>query len=52
MLGAMTFAGNAGAPVRTVEYLSSGVIFCLQPVLHNHGVDLTVMQQVSNFMGA
>lgn len=50
VLGAVTFAGNAGAPVRSVEYRSSGVIFDLQPVLHDDGVDLTVMQQVSNFV--
>lgn len=50
VLGAVTFAGNAGAPVQSVEYRSSGVIFDLQPVLHDDGVDLTVMQQVSNFV--
>lgn len=50
VLGAVTFAGTGSAPVRSVEYRSSGVIFDLQPVLHDAGVDLTVMQQVSNFV--
>lgn len=50
VLGAVTYAGNAGAPVRSVEYRSSGVIFDLLPTLHNDAVDLMVLQQVSNFV--
>lgn len=50
VLGAMTYAGNTGTPVRSVEYRSSGVIFDLQPVLHEDGIELAVMQQVSNFV--
>jgi len=50
VLGAVTYPGNGGAPVQSVEYRSSGVIFDIQPVIHDGGVDLTVMQQVSNFV--
>ncbi|MDQ1921574.1 type II secretion system protein GspD [Massilia pseudoviolaceinigra] len=50
VLGAVTFSGTGGAPVQSVEYRSSGVIFDIQPVIHDGGVDLTVMQQVSNFV--
>ena len=50
VLGAVTFAGNGGAPVRSIEYRSSGVIFDLQPTVHQDQVDLTVAQQVSNFV--
>ncbi|MGE5648886.1 MAG: type II secretion system protein GspD [Bacillota bacterium] len=50
VLGAVTYTGAAGAPVQSVEYRSSGVIFDLMPVLHDEAVDLTVMQQVSNFV--
>jgi type II secretory pathway component GspD/PulD (secretin) len=49
VLGAVTYTGATGAPVQSVEYRSSGVIFDLYPVLHADTVDLTVMQQVSNF---
>ena len=50
VLGAVTYAGNGNAPVRSVEYRSSGVIFDLQPVIHDNQVELSVMQQVSNFV--
>lgn len=50
VLGAITYAGNTGAPIRSVEYRSSGVIFDLTPTVHDEGVDLTVMQQVSTFV--
>lgn len=49
VLGAVTYNGNSAVPVQSVEYRSSGVIFELLPVLHADAVDLTVMQQVSNF---
>lgn len=49
VLGAVTYAGASSSPVQSVEYRSSGVIFELMPVVHADVVDLTVMQQVSNF---
>ena len=50
VLGAVTYTGAAGAPIQSVEYRSSGVIFDLLPTLHAEGVDLILMQQVSNFV--
>jgi type II secretory pathway component GspD/PulD (secretin) len=50
VLGALTFVGNGQAPVQSVEYRSSGVIFDLQPLVREAVVDLTVMQQVSSFV--
>jgi len=50
VLGAVTYAGNGSAPVQSVEYRSSGMIFDLQPVIHGDQVELNVMQQVSNFV--
>lgn len=50
VLGAVTYSGNNNVPIRSVEYRSSGVIFDLQPILHDGGIELTVMQQVSNFV--
>lgn len=50
VLGAVSYAGNTGTPIRSVEYRSSGVIFDLTPVVHDEEVDLTVMQQISNFV--
>jgi type II secretory pathway component GspD/PulD (secretin) len=49
VLGAVSFPGNGQAPVQSVEYRSSGVIFELQPQVHDAVVDLNVLQQVSNF---
>lgn len=49
VLGALTYPGNGQAPVQSVEYRSSGVIFELQPQVRDAVVDLNVSQQVSNF---
>lgn len=50
VLGAIVYPGNGQAPVQSVEYRSSGVIFDLQPQVHESVVDLNVSQQVSNFV--
>jgi general secretion pathway protein D len=50
VLGAVSYPGNGQAPVQSVEYRSSGVIFELQPEVHEKTVDLNVAQQVSNFV--
>ena len=50
VLGALTYPGNGLAPVQSVEYRSSGVIFELQPQVRDAVVDLNVSQQVSNFV--
>jgi general secretion pathway protein D len=50
VLGAVTYPGNGQAPVQSVEYRSSGVIFDLLPQVRDAVVDLNVSQQVSNFV--
>ncbi len=50
VLGAVSYPGNGNAPVQSVEYRSSGVIFDLSPVVRDAVVDLTVQQQLSNFV--
>ncbi|MCA1323760.1 type II secretion system protein GspD [Herbaspirillum sp. alder98] len=50
ILGAVSYPGNGNAPVQSVEYRSSGVIFDLAPVVRDSVVDLTVGQQLSNFV--
>ncbi|TWC72008.1 type II secretion system protein GspD [Herbaspirillum sp. SJZ099] len=50
VLGAVSYPGNGNAPVQSVEYRSSGVIFDLAPVVRDSVVDLTVGQQLSNFV--
>lgn len=50
VLGAVSFPGNGQAPVQSVEYRSSGVIFDLQPLVREAVVDLTVTQQLSSFV--
>lgn len=50
VLGALSFPQGAGQAVQSVEYRSSGVIFDLTPQIRESGVDLNVLQQVSNFI--
>jgi len=50
VLGAISYPGNGSAPVQSVEYRSSGVIFDLKPIVRESVVDLTVGQQLSNFI--
>lgn len=50
VLGAVTYPGNGAAPVQSVSYQSSGVIYDVRPVLHDVGIELGVMQQISNFV--
>lgn len=50
VLGSVSYPGAGNAPVQSVEYRSSGVIFDLSPVVRDAVVDLTVQQQLSNFV--
>jgi len=50
VLGSVSYPGNGNAPVQSVEYRSSGVIFDLSPIVRDAVVDLTVQQQLSNFV--
>lgn len=49
VLGSVTYA-QTGAPVQSVEYRSSGVIFNVTPQVRDGIVDLAVEQQLSNFV--
>lgn len=50
VLGALTFPQGAAQPVQSVEYRSSGVIFEVTPQVRESVVDLSVAQQLSNFV--
>ena len=50
VLSQVSYGGNGNTPLQSVEYRSSGVIFNIQPIVRESVVDLTVMQQVSNFV--
>ena len=50
VLGAVSYPGSGQPVVQSVSYQSSGVIYEIQPVIHGDSIDLTVMQQVSNFV--
>ena len=48
-LGAVTYPQAGGAPVQSIEYRSSGVIFNLTPTLREGSIDVVVDQQISDF---
>lgn len=50
VLGALTFPQGAAQPIQSVEYRSSGVIFEVRPQVRGAVVDLSVHQQLSNFV--
>ncbi|MGJ7552108.1 type II secretion system protein GspD [Pseudomonas alloputida] len=50
VLGALSYPQGAGQAVQSVEYRSSGVIFTITPQVRAAVVDLTVDQQLSNFV--
>jgi general secretion pathway protein D len=50
VLGAVSYPGSGQPAVQSVSYQSSGVIYDVQPVVHGDSIDLSVMQQVSNFV--
>jgi general secretion pathway protein D len=50
VLGAVSYPGNGQPAMQSVSYQSSGVIYDVQPVIHEGAIDISVMQQVSNFV--
>lgn len=50
VLGSISYPGNGLPPVQSVTYQSSGVILDLLPVIHDSSIDVSVMQQTSNFV--
>lgn len=49
VLGAVQFDKN-GNPIQSVDYKPSGVIFDLRPQIRESVIDLTINQQLSNFI--
>ncbi len=49
-LGAVSYPQGGGQPIQSVEYRSSGVILGLMPLVRESGIDLTVDQQISDFV--
>ena len=50
VLGALSYPQGSGQAVQSVEYRSSGVLFNLQPNVRDAVVDLSISQQLSNFV--
>nr|WP_307735948.1 type II and III secretion system protein [Massilia pinisoli] len=50
VLGAITYPGNGAAPVQSVDYRSSGVLFSISPVVRDSSIAVKVDQQVSSFV--
>jgi general secretion pathway protein D len=50
VLGSVSYPGAGQAPVQSVTYQSSGVIYDIRPVVHDASIEVSVMQQTSNFV--
>jgi general secretion pathway protein D len=50
VLGAITYPTAGGAPVQSVDYRSSGVLFTIAPVVRESSINVKVDQQVSSFV--
>ena len=50
VLGAVSYPNGAGQAVQSVEYRSSGVIFDVQPMVRDGVIELSIDQQLSNFI--
>ncbi len=50
VLGSVSYPGSGQAPVQSVTYQSSGVIYDVRPVVHDASIEVSVMQQTSNFV--
>jgi type II secretory pathway component GspD/PulD (secretin) len=50
VLGAVTYPGDGGQPVQSVEYRDSGVVLRVRPVVHGETIDLDISQELSSFV--
>jgi len=48
VLGSTTY--QDGKPIQSIEYRSSGVLFNISPEIRLNTIDLTIQQQLSNFV--
>lgn len=49
-LGSVSFEGNSGTPVQSVQYQDAGLIFDVQPSMVGQSVDVTVDEEISDFV--
>ena len=50
VIGQVAYAGVSAAPVQSVNYMNSGVVFNVRPVVHNDVIDIDVHQEISSFV--
>lgn len=50
VLGALSYPQGSGQAVQSVEYRSSGVIFDIRPTVRDGVIELSIDQQLSNFV--
>lgn len=50
VLGAVTYPTVGSAPVQSVDYRSSGVLFSISPIVRDSSITVQVDQQVSSFV--
>jgi type II secretory pathway component GspD/PulD (secretin) len=50
VLGAVSFPGEGGTPVQSVEYRDSGVVLRVRPTVHGEAIDLDISQELSSFV--
>lgn len=50
VLGAVSYQGSGQPALQSIGYQSGGIIYSVQPVIHGDSIDLSILQQVSNFV--
>ena len=50
VLGEVSYQGNTNTPVQSVTYRNSGAIFTVQPFIYRSVINLSIEQQLSNFV--
>ena len=50
VLGSVSYPGEGGAPVQSVEYRDSGVVLRVKPMVHGETIDLDIAQELSSFV--
>lgn len=50
VLGAVSYPGGGAAPVQSVAYQASGVIYDVSALVYESSIEVAVIQQISNFV--
>ncbi|MFA8393777.1 type II secretion system protein GspD [Burkholderia ubonensis] len=50
VVGSVSYPSTSGAPVQSVQYQDAGVIFQVQPTVKAGAIDLTVVEEISDFV--